>query len=106
MLMSLVYFALLITHLSLFSTPTCYISFDQEATQHCSYDKNLFHADQYKHSHNVYDATSNLLTYSASDFKNYFNYHHCTQEEILAHNQLYMSDEFVRLIKTFSGYQH
>jgi hypothetical protein len=46
-----------------------------------------------------------LWTCSASQLAQYFFYHGYSEKEILSHNTLYMSDEFVKLAKTYPGYK-
>jgi hypothetical protein len=60
-----------------------------------------YHSD-YRHSdsHSI-----DLWTCSAFQLAQYFFYHRYTEEEILSQNRLYMSDEFVTLAKTYTGYK-
>jgi hypothetical protein len=44
-------------------------------------------------------------TSSAAQFEWYFFYYGYTEEEILSQNTLYMSDEFVKVAKTYPGYE-
>lgn len=106
MLKYYLYFLFLISHLPLISIPSCHLSFNQKENQGYSYQPNFLYADQYKHLHNLYDATGSLLTYSVLDLKNYFNYHYYSDEDILACSVLYMSDDFVQLAKACPGYNH
>src|SRR5204863_6642833 len=48
----------------------------------------------------------NLFAYSSAQLQQYFDYHHYSEKDILEQNVLYMSDEFVKLAKTYPGYYH
>ena len=82
MLKYYLYLLFLTTYFPLIATQTCYLSFNQETTQRNAQTTNLFHVDQYKHAHN-HNVNHNLFTYSASDLKNYFNFYHYSEKEIL-----------------------
>jgi hypothetical protein len=60
-----------------------------------------YHSD-YRHSSTH---TIDLLTCSASQLALYFFYHGYSEKDILSENTLYMSDEFVKLAKTYPGYE-
>jgi hypothetical protein len=47
--------------------------------------------------------TIDLWKCSAAQLAHYFFYHGYTEKEILSQNTLYMSDEFVKLAKTYPG---
>ncbi len=97
------YTLLFLTYFSLVSIPTVNLSLHQDTT---TPQPNLFCANQYKHSHQQQTTRNNLLTYSASDLKLYFDYHRYSEKDILACNVLYMSNEFVHYAKTLPGYRH
>ncbi len=96
------YTLLFLTHFSLISIPTVNLSLHQNTT---TPQPNLFCANQYKHSHQQ-QTQNNLLTYSASNLKLYFDYHRYSEKDVLAYNILYMSDGFVHYAKTLPGYKH
>jgi hypothetical protein len=100
MLKYYLYFLLLITHLSLISVPTCYLSFDQETT--LAINVRIYNCP---HRNNIYNERDNLFAYSSVQLQQYFNYHHYSEKDILSQNMLYMSDEFVQLTRTYPGYE-
>jgi hypothetical protein len=66
----------------------------------------MYAAYKYHRSHwHSSTHTIDLLTYSAAQLARYFFYHGYSEEEILSQNTLYMSDEFVKLAKTYPGYE-
>lgn len=46
-----------------------------------------------------------LFKYSCDQLKVYFAYHNYSEKNILDQNMLYLSDEFVKLAKTYPGYE-
>jgi hypothetical protein len=66
----------------------------------------MYVASRYHKSHwHSGTHTIDPLTCSAAQLARYFFYHRYTEEEILSLNTLYMSDEFVKLAKTYPGYE-
>jgi hypothetical protein len=60
-----------------------------------------FHSNyKYSSSHTI-----DLWSCSASQLLQYFSYYGYTEEEILSLNKLYVSDEFVKLAKTYPRYE-
>lgn len=60
--------------------------------------------DAYKHRNNT-SLQNNLRNYTASQLQQYFNSNHYSEQEILDQKLLYLSDEFVKLAKTYAGYE-
>lgn len=60
--------------------------------------------DTYKHRNNKY-FTENLNEHTVSQLQQYFSSHHYSEQEILDQQLLYLSDEFVKLAKTYDGYE-
>jgi hypothetical protein len=54
-------------------------------------------------SHNNY--INPLRYYSAQQLRYYFNNAYLTEDDILGQRDLYFSDEFIKIAKTFSGYE-
>lgn len=63
----------------------------------------------YAHSSNnnrTASCTSDLYSYSSDQLKEYFTYHGYTEKNILSQQMLYVSDEFVKLAKTYPNYEY
>lgn len=61
---------------------------------------------QHVHHRQTYQSpASDLHTYSSNQLKDYFSRQRYTEKDILSQNTLYMSDEFVKLIKKYPGYE-
>ncbi len=60
--------------------------------------------DTYKHRNNKY-FSENLNQYTVFQLQQYFSSHHYFEQEILDQSILYLSDEFVKLAKTYVGYE-
>lgn len=63
------------------------------------------YCDAYKHRNNIY-FHENLHCYTTHQLQQYFNKHHYSEKEILDQELLYLSDEFVKLAKTYAGYEY
>jgi hypothetical protein len=64
-----------------------------------------FSCKSYNH-HNARQPTTalNLYGYTAEQLRNYFKYCGYSEQEILDQHVLYLSNEFVKLVKTYPGY--
>jgi hypothetical protein len=60
--------------------------------------------DEYKHRSAVFYPPTNFQHYRADQFHQYFSHNHYSEKQILEQELLYLSDEFVKLAKTYSGY--
>jgi hypothetical protein len=66
----------------------------------------MYAASRYHRSHwHSSTHTIDLWTCSALQLAQYFFYHGYSEKKILSHNTLYMSDEFVKLAKTYPSYE-
>src|SRR3990167_7058251 len=94
-------------HVSISAIPTCYISFDQ-LEQHRLHPADLWPTQQYKHYNHYnssYSAPVSLPNYSMSDLQLHFDTNGYSEKDILSYDTMYMSDEFVQLVKTYPGYE-
>jgi hypothetical protein len=60
--------------------------------------------DEYKHRNAVFYPPANFHHYPAEQLEQYFRDNHYSEQQILEQELLYLSDEFVKVAKTCSGY--
>lgn len=89
---------------SIFGIDTAYIQFTDYKDDTPLIYTNI-HKNHRSNIHSTYLSIPDLTQYSLSQLEVYFAHHNYTETEILAQNTLYMSDEFVRLAKTYIGYK-
>lgn len=58
----------------------------------------------YKHRNNIYFG-ENLHNYTITQLQHYFRTHNYSEQQILDQGLLYLSDEFVKLAKTYAAYE-
>ena len=61
--------------------------------------------DQYKHRNTSHVIAEPLHLYTSKQLQAYFAHQGYSEQDILHHEALYLSDEFVKLAKTYSHYE-
>ena len=61
---------------------------------------------QYKHRNTFDNCPEPLHLYTSEQLRRYFAYHGYSEQDILHHESLYLSDEFVKLVKTYPHYEN
>lgn len=64
----------------------------------------LYSCDTYKHRNTVVYSPTNSEHYTAAQWQQYFHNNNYCEKQILEQELLYLSDEFVKLAKTYAGY--
>gem|GEM_PF-1933077 len=95
------FFLLITAYSALFSIPTAHVAFEQNQN-HNLHD--FFHYNKHAY-HYSYQKKDNLFAYSSAQLQQHFENHGYSEKDILACNVLYMSDAFIQLTKTYSGYE-
>lgn len=83
-------------------TPSIHIT--DLLNQHIPQRPVMAHCDAYKHQNSTI-FYENLHNYTAEQLQQYFNAQHYSEVEILDQPLLYLSTEFVKLAKTYDGYE-
>lgn len=60
--------------------------------------------DAYKHRNSSFYYHENLSNYTAQQLQHYFHKNNYSEKQILDQELLYLSDEFIKLAKTYAGY--
>ena len=86
------------------SVPIVTINYCPTRNNDVGYDRIVFIKEMNKHQY--LSSITHFRNYKAQDFQNYCAYLGYSEQEILLHHKLYRYKEFIRFIKSLSGYEH